>query len=341
MNVLGIESSCDETSVAIISDGKLVSNLISSQDFHTDYGGVVPELSSRAHLQILLPLVKKSLSEANITSEQINLVCATAGPGLIGALLVGLSFAKGFAYSTNKPFIPVNHIEGHLFSGFLMEDKPEFPYLSLVVSGGHTLLLLVESDLEIKKLGTTIDDAAGEAFDKISKLLGLGYPGGPKIQEAAANQPTDFVDFPIAQCRNEFDFSFSGLKTAVLRFIQKEYGDASKIPSDHLPLIAASFQYSAIKALVAKTDKALRKFRVNSISLAGGVAANSMLRDEFIKLAAKHKKKLIIPSQEFCGDNGAMIAYRGFKLHEARIQYSFDFNAFPNLDDHTFIKGIS
>lgn len=338
MNVLGIESSCDETSVAIISDGKLVSNLISSQDFHTNFGGVVPELSSRAHLQILLPLVKKSLSEANITKDQIDLVCATAGPGLIGALLVGLTFAKGFAYSAKKSFVPVNHIEGHIFSGFLMEDKPEFPYLCLVVSGGHTLLLLVESDTEIKKLGTTIDDAAGEAFDKISKLLGLGYPGGPKIQEVAMNQPTDFVNFPIAQCKNEFDFSFSGLKTAVLRFIQKEYGDAAKIPEEQLPLIAASFQYSAIKALIVNADKALRKYKVNSISLVGGVAANKMLRDEFQKLSTKYKKKLVIPSLEFCGDNGAMIAYRGLTLHEAGIKYSFGFNAFPSLNDHTFIK---
>ncbi|MHB8904663.1 MAG: tRNA (adenosine(37)-N6)-threonylcarbamoyltransferase complex transferase subunit TsaD [Melioribacteraceae bacterium] len=338
MNVLGIESSCDETSVAVISEGKLLSNLISSQDFHTNYGGVVPELSSRAHLQILLPLVKQSLTQSGITLNQIDLVAATAGPGLIGALLVGLSFAKGFAYSTKKPFVPVNHIEGHIFSGFLMEEKPEFPYLCLVVSGGHTLLLLVESETEIKKLGTTIDDAAGEAFDKISKLLGFGYPGGPKIQEAALNQRTDFADFPVAQCKNEFDFSFSGLKTSVLRFIQKEYGDASKIPQEHLPLIAASFQYSAVKALTANTDKALRKYKVNSISLVGGVAANKMLRDELQKLAVKYKKKFVVPSMEFCGDNGAMIAYRGSQLHQAGIKYSFDFNAFPSLSDHTFIK---
>ena len=338
MNVIGIESSCDETSVAVISEGKLLSNLISSQDFHTNYGGVVPELSSRAHLQILLPLVKQSLTQSGITLNQIDLVCATAGPGLIGALLVGLSFAKGFAYSTKKPFVPVNHIEGHIFSGFLMKEKPEFPYLCLVVSGGHTLLLLVESETEIKKLGTTIDDAAGEAFDKISKLLGFGYPGGPKIQEAALNQRTDFVDFPVAQCKNEFDFSFSGLKTSVLRFIQKEYGDASKIPQEHLPLIASSFQYSAVKALTANTDKALRKYKVNSISLVGGVAANKMLRDELQKLAVKYKKKFVVPSPEFCGDNGAMIAYRGSQLHQAGIKYSFDFNAFPSLGDHTFIK---
>ncbi|PKL82585.1 MAG: tRNA (adenosine(37)-N6)-threonylcarbamoyltransferase complex transferase subunit TsaD [Ignavibacteriae bacterium HGW-Ignavibacteriae-3] len=338
MNVLGIESSCDETSVAIISDDKLVANLISSQDFHEKYGGVVPELSSRAHLQILLPLVKKALAGANISSDQIDLVCATAGPGLIGALLVGLSFAKGFAYSAKKIFIPVNHIEGHIYSGFLMNDKPEFPYLCLVVSGGHTLLLLVESDTEIKKLGTTIDDAAGEAFDKISKLLGFGYPGGPKIQEAALNQRTDYKDFPIAQCKNEYDFSFSGLKTSVLRFIQKEYGEASKIPADHLQLIAASFQYSAVRALTTKVEKALQNYDVSSISLVGGVAANKMLREEFQKLSVRYNKKMVVPSLEFCGDNGAMIAYRGLRLHQNGIKYGFDFNAFPSLADHTFIR---
>jgi N6-L-threonylcarbamoyladenine synthase len=338
MKVLGIESSCDETSVAIISDGKLLSNLISSQDIHNVFGGVVPELSSRAHLQILLPLVKKSLQESGISLNQIDLVCATAGPGLIGALLVGLTFAKGLSYSLQKPFVPVNHIEGHIFSGFLMNDKPEFPYLCLVVSGGHTLLLLVENDTKIIKLGTTIDDAAGEAFDKISKLLGLGYPGGPKIQEVAEGKKIDFADFPIARCKNEYDFSFSGLKTSVLRFIQKEYGGASKIPAANISLIAASFQYSAVKALLNNTEKALNKFNVNSISLVGGVAANKMLRDDFQKLALKYKKKLIIPSLEFCGDNAAMIAYRGLKLHQAGIMYGYDFNAYPSLSDYSFIK---
>lgn len=338
MITLGIETSCDETSVAVISDCKLLSNLISSQDFHTDYGGVVPELSSRAHLQILLPLIKKSLSDSDIKLSMIDLITATAGPGLIGALLVGLTFAKGLAYSLQKPFVPVNHIEGHIFSGFLMDDKPEFPYLCLAVSGGHTLLLLVKSDLEIIKLGSTIDDAAGEAFDKVSKLLGYGYPGGPKIQNAAQGQRTDFVKFPIANCKNEFDFSFSGLKTSVLRFIQKEYGSADQIKQEDLPLIAASFQYSVVKALTQNVKSALRKFDVKSLSLVGGVAANKMLRDEFAGLASSFKKKLVVPSIEFCGDNAAMIANRGQKLHEAGLKYSFDHNAFPSLDEDTLIQ---
>ncbi len=338
MNVLGIESSCDETSVSVISDGKILSNLISSQDIHKIYGGVVPELSSRAHLQMVMPLVRQSLLDSNLKKDQIDLVAATAGPGLIGALLVGLTFAKGFAYSLNKPFVPVNHIEGHVFSGFLMEEKPEFPFLSLVVSGGHTLLLLVKSDVEIIKLGSTIDDAAGEAFDKVSKLIGLGYPGGPMIQNAAENQKTDFVNFPVSRCKNEFDFSFSGIKTSVLRFIQKEYGEPSKIPADHLPLIAASFQKSVVKALIEKSERALKQHHVNSISLVGGVAANKLLREEFTQLANRYKKKIVIPSLEFCGDNAAMIAYRAQKVYEAGFLYNFSFNAYPSLSDYSFIK---
>ncbi|KAF0140028.1 MAG: O-sialoglycoprotein endopeptidase [Stygiobacter sp.] len=338
MNVLGIESSCDETSVSVICDGKILSNLISSQDIHKIYGGVVPELSSRAHLQMVMPLLRQALLDSNLEKDKIDLVAATAGPGLIGALLVGLTFAKGFAYSLNKPFVPVNHIEGHIFSGFLMEEKPEFPFLSLVVSGGHTLLLLVKSDIEIVKLGSTIDDAAGEAFDKVSKLIGLGYPGGPMIHSAAENQRTDFVNFPVSKCKNEFDFSFSGIKTSVLRFVQKEYGEPSKIPLEHLSLIAASFQKSVVRALIEKSERALKQHHVKSISLVGGVAANKLLREEFAKLAKRYNKKIAVPSLEFCGDNAAMIAYRAQKVYEAGFRYEFSFNAYPSLSDYSFIK---
>lgn len=338
MNVLGIETSCDETSVAIISDNELKTNLISSQDFHKDFGGVVPELSSRAHLQILMPLIKNALSKSNISLDNIDLITATAGPGLIGALLVGLTFANSLAYSLNKPFIPVNHIEGHIFSGFLMTEKPEFPYLCLVVSGGHTLLLIVKSDTDIQKLGTTIDDAAGEAFDKVSKLIGSGYPGGPKIQSLAESFQSDLISFPVAQCKKEFDFSFSGLKTAVLRHIQKNYGSSEKIPAGDLPLIAASFQASVVKALVNNVRKAMERFNVRSISLVGGVAANKLLGNEMKLLTRKFNKKLVIPSNEFCGDNAAMIAYRGLKLFNSGLKYNLDYNAYPSLSDNTFIK---
>jgi N6-L-threonylcarbamoyladenine synthase len=335
MNVLGIESSCDETSVAVISNGILKANLVSSQDFHVNYGGVVPELSSRAHIRIVLPLLKDALTRSGLQSEDIDLVTATAGPGLIGALLVGLTFAKGLSYSLNKPFIGVNHIEGHIFSGFLMEEKPEFPFLSLIVSGGHTLLLLVNSFTEIIKLGTTVDDAAGEAFDKVAKMIGLGYPGGPKIQKAAADGNADSIKFPVAELKNKFDFSFSGLKTAVLRYIQKEF-PGGDIPQQALNDIAASFQKTVVKSLMKSLETALREFKINSVSVAGGVAANKALREAAADLSAKYNKKIVIPSIEFCGDNAAMIAYRGLTLYDAGVRHTLNFNPFPGIPEDYF-----
>ncbi len=335
MNVLGIESSCDETSVAIIRNGELTANLISSQDFHSKYGGVVPELSSRAHLQIVIPLLKDALKESGLELNQIDLFCATAGPGLIGALLVGFTFAKGLAYSLKKPFIGVNHIEGHIYSGFLMKQKPEFPFLALVVSGGHTLLLIVKSFNEIKRLGTTVDDAAGEAFDKVSKMLGLGYPGGPKIQEMSKNGNPEKINFPIASLDQPYNFSFSGLKTSVLRYIQKNFKHKG-IPEKEIPDIAASFQNAVIKALIGNTEKALQNYDVKSISLVGGVAANLELRNSFIRLAEKYNLKLIIPGLEYCGDNAAMIAFRGTKLFEAGRVDSLNMSPYPGLPDKQF-----
>ena len=336
MNVLGIESSCDETSAAILSDNKILSNLISSQDFHADYGGVVPELSSRAHLQIIKPLVDKSLKESNLKLGDIDLITATAGPGLIGALLVGLTYAKGLAFSLNKPFIAVNHIEGHIFSGFLMEEKPEFPLLSLVVSGGHTLLLYVESFTEIQQLGTTVDDAAGEAFDKVSKMLAFGYPGGPKIQNASKIGDEDKIKFPVAGLKNPYNFSFSGLKTSVLRYIQKNFSDVNDIPEKEKNNIAASFQKAVVNALIQNTERALNNYDVKSISLVGGVAANAKLRNEITMLSKKYDKKIIIPSFEFCGDNAAMIAFRGKSLFEAGRQDSLNAKPYPSLGENYF-----
>lgn len=338
MNILGIETSCDETSVAVISDGTLKSNLISSQDFHTKYGGVVPELSSRAHLQMVNPLLKSALEEANLKLIDIDLICATAGPGLIGALLVGLTFAKGLSLSLNKTFVPVNHIEGHIFSGFLMEEKPEFPYLCLVVSGGHTLLLIIKNELEIIKLGTTIDDAAGEAFDKVAKMLGLGYPGGPAIQNSAKEGYENAVEFPIAQLKSEFDFSFSGLKTAVLRHLQKEYDHKiESISKNELNNIAASFQKAAVDALMQNVKKAIASFDVKSLSLVGGVAANQKMRDSFKQIANENNLKLVIPDVQFCGDNAAMIAYRGHTLYQKGKKFGLDANAYPSLPKEIFM----
>lgn len=339
MNILGIESSCDETSAAVISNGKLKANLISSQDFHTIYGGVVPELSSRAHLQIVIPLVKDALNKAGITIKDVDVVCATAGPGLIGALLVGLTFGKSLAFGLKKPFVAVNHIEGHIFSGFLMEEKPEFPYLTLVVSGGHTLLLIVKNDKEIFQLGTTVDDAAGEAFDKVAKLLGLGYPGGPKIQKMGEKGDPNKINFPIASLKNPYDFSFSGLKTAVLRYVQQKYGKDIAIPEADLPDIAASFQNVVIKALVQNVEKALKEYDVKSLSLVGGVAANRALRNAFVNTAQKYNKKLVIPDFAYCGDNAAMIAYRGSRLFEMGERFSYNTTAYPSLYESNFLYG--
>lgn len=336
MNILGIESSCDETSVAIISDGKLKANLISSQDFHAQYGGVIPELSSRAHLQIILPLLKQALEKAELNKEDINVVSATAGPGLIGALLVGLTFGKGLAYSLNVPFVPVNHIEGHIFSGFLMDEKPEFPFLCLVVSGGHTLLLLVKSDFEIIKLGSTIDDAVGEAFDKVAKMLGFEYPGGPLIQKYAEIGNQNEIKFPIARLKNKYDFSFSGLKTAVLRYIQTLEKHHGSLTGNEKENISASFQKAIIDALTRKVKLALDEFDVESLSLVGGVAANKALRESFTKLGIKINKKVVIPDLSFCGDNAAMIAYRGIRLHQLGKNFSYDYNAFARMPGNTF-----
>jgi tRNA N6-adenosine threonylcarbamoyltransferase len=339
MNVLAIESSCDETSAAILSDDLIKSNLISSQLFHADYGGVVPELSSRAHLQIVKPLVNKAIKEAGISLKDIDLIAATAGPGLIGALLVGLTYAKGLSFSLNKPFIAVNHIEGHIFSGFLMEDKPEFPYLTLVVSGGHTLLLYVKSFTEIQQLGTTVDDAVGEAFDKVSKMLGFGYPGGPKIQQAAKSGNENKIIFPIAELKNKYNFSFSGLKTSVLRYTQNNFSDTDEIPIDAKNDIAASFQKAAVSALIRNTKKALNSYNVKSISIVGGVAANEKLRNEITALAEKCRKKIVIPDLEYCGDNAAMIAFRGKSLFDTGIQDNLNAKPYPSLGENYFNKG--
>lgn len=340
MTVLGIESSCDETSVAVLKDDVVLANLISSQDFHVNFGGVVPELSSRAHIQIITSLVKDALKKAGCTLDNIDAIGATAGPGLIGALLVGYTFARGLAFAKKKIFVPVNHIEGHIFSGFLSEDKPTFPLLVLAVSGGHSLLLIAKSFTEIIKLGSTIDDAAGEAFDKVAKMIGLGYPGGPKIQAAAEKGNKKKIPFPIADLKGKYDFSFSGLKTSVLRYVQSTFGgpNGNEIPENHLNDIAASFQYAVVKALLKKCELALKEYEISSMSLVGGVAANQDLRKEFLQLGEKYKKKVVIPGLEYCGDNAAMIAFRALSLINAGETFSLETDAFPNFSSKYFIN---
>ncbi|MCB9207383.1 MAG: tRNA (adenosine(37)-N6)-threonylcarbamoyltransferase complex transferase subunit TsaD [Ignavibacteriales bacterium] len=335
MIVLGIESSCDETSVSVLVNGEVKANLISSQLFHNKFGGVIPELSSRAHLQQIIPLIKETQKKTKFNLSEIDLITATAGPGLIGALLVGLTFGKSLALALNKPFVPVNHIEGHIFSGFLMKEKPQYPFLSVVVSGGHTLLLLVKSEFEIVKLGTTIDDAMGEAFDKVSKMLGFGYPGGPLIQKYALDGDDNFVKYPIGKSKNKFDFSYSGLKTSVLRSIQSIEKEKSLTQNDKNN-IAASFQKAAVNAITKRVKLALNDFNIKSISLVGGVAANQKLRNEIIYLGEKFHKSVIIPDLEYCGDNAAMIAYRGMQYHLNGDKFDLNENAYPSLPAETF-----
>jgi N6-L-threonylcarbamoyladenine synthase len=337
MIVLGIESSCDETSVSFLENGEVKANLISSQHFHNKFGGVIPELSSRAHLQQIVPLIKQAQELTKFSLDQIDLISATAGPGLIGALLVGLTFGKSLALTLKKPFVPVNHIEGHIFSGFLMEDKPEYPFLCVAVSGGHTLLLHVKNEFEIVKLGSTVDDAMGEAFDKVSKMLGFGYPGGPIIQQYAKFGDENSFKYPIGKGKNKFDFSFSGLKTSVLRSIQNLELD-QKLSEIDKQNIAASFQKAAVSAISKRLIFALNEYKVKSITLVGGVAANEKLRNEIFAIGKKYRKKVVIPSLEFCGDNAAMIAFRGYQYHLGGYKFPLSSNAYPSLTKDIFSK---
>ncbi|MBI2420407.1 MAG: tRNA (adenosine(37)-N6)-threonylcarbamoyltransferase complex transferase subunit TsaD [Ignavibacteriales bacterium] len=331
MNLIAFETSCDETSVAVIKNGVLAANIISSQEFHTKYGGVVPELSSRAHIKYIMPLMKSALEQAELRIGECDYIAATAGPGLIGALMIGFVYAKGLALSLDKPFIPVNHVEGHIYSGFLMDTKPQFPFLCLAVSGGHTLLVLVKSFTEMKILGSTIDDAAGEACDKVAKLLGLGYPGGPFIQKHALLGDEKSIKFPIAELKMKYDFSFSGLKTAVLRFVQKEQSISGNISEQMTNHIAASFQYTAVTSLAKKVEKAVTEFKPATLCLVGGVAANNRLRTAIESIAVKYGIPSVIPDMQFCGDNGAMIAFRAKSLVESGETFALTHEAFPSF----------
>ena len=336
MTILGIETSCDETSLSLLVDDKVKVNLISSQTIHNEFGGVIPELSSRAHLQQIIPMLKSLLNEAEIDLDAIDVISATAGPGLVGALLVGLTFGKSLALAADKPFVPVNHIEGHIFSGFLMEEKPEFPFLCSVVSGGHTLLLLVNNYFEIIQLGTTNDDAIGEAFDKVSKMIGFGYPGGPQIEKYSKFSDPCTFNFPIGKGKTKYDFSYSGLKTAVLRVVQ-DIERSNELTEEVKSNIAASFQKAAVDAIMNRMEMALKEFQVNSISLVGGVAANAMLRNRVIELGKKENKNVVIPAIEYCGDNAAMIALRGKHIYENGKTKGLNANVFPNLDQNAFV----
>ncbi|MDH4069834.1 MAG: tRNA (adenosine(37)-N6)-threonylcarbamoyltransferase complex transferase subunit TsaD [Ignavibacteria bacterium] len=316
--ILAIETSCDETSAAILSNGAVLSNVISSQMIHSQYGGVVPELASRAHLRALEAVTNAALRAAGIEKNEITGVAATSGPGLAGALLVGLMFGKGIACSLGVPFVGVNHLEGHLYSNSLGDAGPEHPFLCLIVSGGHTALVLVRQLFEYQVLGQTRDDAAGEAFDKVAKMLGLGYPGGPLIDKLAQEGNPEAVRFPRSFLEEgSLDFSFSGLKTAVLyhlrdRGLMYPEEEGASIDRGTMADVAASFQEAVVDVLSAKTIEAATRTGTDRITIAGGVSANSLLRSRMQSEAARKGMTLHYPRAEYCMDNAAMIGYVGW-----------------------------
>ncbi len=318
MLILGIDTSCDDTSASVVEDGrKILSNIVSSQEgIHKRYGGIVPELASRRHIEMIWPVVDEALRTADTALGGVSAIAVCHGPGLIGSLLVGCSFAKAVCYSKGIPLVAVNHLEGHIFSCFLDERRPvggsalppwlpDFPFISLIVSGGHTSLYRVDGFGKYKELGRTRDDAAGEAYDKVSKLLGLGYPGGPAIDRLAQNGDPGAIDFPRAYLIGSLDFSFSGLKTAVANFLRSNV-------TAKLCDIAASFQAAIVDVLVRKTEWAIREEGIKRIALSGGVAANSALRKEFARMAEEKGVEVFFPSIHLCTDNAAMIASAGY-----------------------------
>ena len=305
--ILAIESSCDETSASVIADGKVLNNIVATQSVHEKYGGVVPELASRAHQENIIPVVQEAILSAGISKDQLSAVAFTRGPGLLGSLLVGVSFAKSFAFSLDIPLIEVNHMQAHILAHFIDDPKPSFPFVCLTVSGGHTQLVLVKSHLEMEVIGETKDDAVGEAFDKTAKLLGLPYPGGPLIDKYAKEGNPKAFAFPITRMP-ELDYSFSGIKTAVLYFLRDQLRENIKFIEENLADLCASIQYSLIEMLLIKLKKAVKDTGVNDIAIAGGVSANSGLRESLATLASQKGWNLYIPKFEYCTDNAAMIA---------------------------------
>lgn len=305
--ILAIESSCDDTSVSIIHGGKILSNITASQLIHIKYGGVVPEAASRAHIAHILPIYQAALDRAGITQDLLNCIAVTRGPGLLGSLIVGVSFAKGLAMGLNLPLIEVNHLQAHVASLLIERDKPGYPFLCLTVSGGHTQLVLVNQNLDMEIIGSTIDDAAGEAFDKIGKLLGLDYPAGPILDKLAAKGQRKF-SFPIAKTKN-YNFSFSGLKTSVLYFLQKELKLNKNFINENIEDLCKSVQDIIIDNLCINIPTIMQEYKIKDIGIAGGVSANSGLRARMTTLAEQYGWNLMIPKFEYCTDNAAMIGY--------------------------------
>lgn len=329
--ILGIESSCDETAASVVKNGRTVlSNIISSQiDIHTLYGGVVPEIASRKHIERINYVIEEALGKANVVLEDIDAIGVTYGPGLVGALLVGVAEAKAIAYASGTPLVGVHHIEGHISANYIENPDLEPPFMCLVVSGGHTHLVVVRDYGKYEVIGRTRDDAAGEAFDKVARAIGLGYPGGPKIDQLAKEGKADAIDFPRASVDGApFDFSFSGLKSAVLNYINMCQMKEIEINKAD---VAASFQKSVVDSLTARAVLACREYHMDKLAIAGGVASNSAIRSAFENECERHRIKFYHPSPVFCTDNAAMIGVAAYYEYLAGTRHGWDLNAIPNL----------
>ncbi len=309
--ILAIESSCDETSVSVCNNGKITANVIANQTIHANYGGVIPELASRVHQQNIVPAVQQALTIAKVNKKELNAVAFTRGPGLLGALLVGVSFAKSFALALNLPLIAVNHMQAHILAHFIDDPKPNFPFLCLTVSGGHTQIVLVKDYFDMEIIGETLDDAAGEAFDKTAKILNLPYPGGPLIDKHAQQGNPLAFKFPVPQIK-DLDYSFSGFKTAILYFARDKQMENPLFIEQNLADICASVQYSIVNILLNKLQKAAKQYQINEIAIAGGVSANSGLREALLSRRETLGWNVYIPAFQYCTDNAGMIAIAGY-----------------------------
>lgn len=330
IKILAIESSCDETSAAIAVNGKILNNIIATQSVHENYGGVVPELASRAHQQNIVPVVDQAIKNAAISKEELSAIAFTRGPGLMGALLVGTSFAKSMALALKIPLIEVNHMQAHILAHFIDEPKPKFPFLCLTVSGGHTQIVLVEDYLKMEVVGETQDDAVGEAFDKSAKMLGLGYPGGPMIDKHAQKGDPLKFKFPETEMPG-LSYSFSGIKTGILYFLRDKIKDNENFIKENMNDLCASIQRTLVQMLMQKLKRASREYKVNQIAIAGGVSANSGLRDTLKELAEKERWEVYIPAFEYCTDNAGMIA---MAAHYKYLQEEFvgqEVSALPRM----------
>lgn len=330
--ILGIETSCDETAAAVVGDGRdVLSNVVSSQiDIHARYGGVVPEIASRAHVEIITPVIAQSMVEAGVEPDDLTAIACTVGPGLVGSLLIGVTAAKSLALVWDKPFVAVNHLEAHLYASFLEEPDLELPVVVLLVSGGHTMLVLMEGHGKYRLLGQTLDDAAGEAYDKVARYLGLGYPGGPIIDKMAMDGDPAAIKFPRAMVKDGYDFSFSGLKTSVVNYVRKN-------PDSNDVDVAASFQEAVVDVLLTKARRAVHEFDAKGLCLAGGVAANSSLRERTLDLAIDDGIQAFIPSRSMCTDNAAMVAAAGWWRLHSDGPASLDHGASSSLRLPTYV----